>query len=255
MIIEFIGAPGSGKTTFVPVLRDFLAEKGYSANEVLDAARPFAQKTIPGKIVNSILPGKLKRFFLWQIFYLFSFINRAEFSRTHNTLLGSVLTYQSRRPITKSDKKHVLRWFIHLTGYYQFFTKYLEPKEVLIFDEGFVHRVVQLFSSENEAVDFNAIKEYLNSIPKPDLVVFINAPEEICVERVFSRGVWDRFREKDPQDTLLFLNRAWEIVNFSIETLREKNWNIVEVHNGNTNILNNKHRFSQLLLERIVIEP
>jgi thymidylate kinase len=251
MIIELIGAPGSGKTTVVPYLKELLNEKGYSANAVLDAARPFALKTIPGKLAGAILPGRLKRFVLWQIFYLFAMVNRAEFARKHQSLLNTVLPYQSSRPITVRDRDHVLRWFIHLTGCYQFFTKFIEPDEVLIFDEGFVHRVVQLFSSENEEINFDAITEYLDLIPKPDLVVFIDTPEKVCEERVFSRGLWDRFREKDKQDTIMFLRRAWEIVNFSVENLRRKNWNIVEVQNGDQDVFNVKDQFSNFLLERI----
>ena len=251
MIVEFIGAPGSGKTTFMPYFRDFLIEQGYSANAFLDAARPFARKTIPGRLANAIFPGKLGKFVLWQIFYVFTMMNRDKFAHKHQELIDTVLPYQANRPISTADKKHVLRWFIHLTGCYEFFNKYIEAREAVLFDEGFVHRVVQLFASENEEIDYEAIREYLKLIPRPDLVVFVNAPEKVSQNRVFSRGVWERFREKDEHDTVLFLHRAWEIVNFSVEYLREMDWNIVEIQNDSHEISSVQDSIPQLILERM----
>ena len=204
----------------------------------------------PGKVIGALFPGRLRRTALWQVFYLYSFLKRREFANQNQALMETVLPYQSSRPITNGDRDHVLRWFIHLTGYYQFFTDSIEDGEVLIFDEGFVHRVVQLFSSENENPDFEAVTEYLELIPKPDLVVFTNAPEDICIERVITRGVWDRYRDKDPDDTKRFLANAWTVVNFTVDRLREKNWNLIEVLNDNQDIPNVQERFKQTLSEQ-----
>ena len=251
MIVEFIGAPGSGKTTFMPYFKDYFIEKGYSANAFLDAARPFATRTGLGRIAAAVLPAKLQRFILWQIFYALSIIHRNEFTQHNQLLMDTVIPYQSNRPISEADKRHVLRWFIHLTGCYQFFCKRIEEREIVLFDEGFVHRVVQLFASETEEINYQAINEYLNLIPKPDLVIFVNASVNVCKERVFSRGVWDRFREKDPNETVLFLERAWKIVNYSVEKLREKNWDVVEIQNDNQAIINVQERIPQLVWERM----
>lgn len=251
MIVEFIGAPGSGKTTFMPYVKDYFTEKGYSANAILDAARPFATRTGLGRIAAAVLPAKLQRFILWQIFYVSTIVHRNAFTQHNQLLMETVIPYQSNRQISKADKRHVLRWFNHLTGCYQFFSKRIEEGEIVLFDEGFVHRVVQLFASENEEIDYQAISEYLNLIPKPDLVVFVNASANVCKERVFSRGVWDRFREKDPNETVLFLERAWKIVNYSVEKLREKNWDIVEIQNDTQMSINVQEQLPQLVWERM----
>ena len=251
MIVEFIGAPGSGKTTFLPHLKDYFIEKGYSADAFLDAARPMASRTGLGKIAAAVLPAKLERFILWQIFYASTIIHRKEFAKQHQSLMETVIPYQANRPISEPDKKHVMRWFLHLTGCYQFFNKRIEKGEVVLFDEGFVHRVVQLFASENEEINYQAISEYLNLIPKPDLVVFVNASIKICQERVFSRGVWDRFREKDPNATALFLERAWKIVNYSVDKLREKNWVFVEIQNDKQISIDVQDQIPQLVFERM----
>lgn len=232
MIVEMIGTPGAGKTTLLPVISDFIMQREFQAYTVIEAARPYAKKTNLGKLIVKVLPKNLHGPMLWQIFYLYSFLNRRKFSRNNQKLIETVLAHQNKRPITDKDLKHVLRWFIHLTGYYEFYRKRLVPKDVLILDEGFVHRVVQLFASENEEPDFHIVAEYLDLIPKPDLVVFTNAPEEVCIERVFSRGVWKRFRDRDPNDIRKFISNASRIVNFSAKYLREKGWLLVEVQNG-----------------------
>ena len=251
MIIEFIGAPGSGKTTLVPTLRDYLIEKGYQAYPVLEAARPFAQKTIPGKLAGTLFPGRLRRAALWQIFYLFSFRQRSAFARDNRALMEAVLPYQSNRPLSKRDLDHVLRWFIHLTGYYQFFTSNMDEGESVIFDEGFVNRVVQLFSSENESPNFDAVAEYLDLIPQPDLVVFVSAPREVCEQRVHSRGLWDRFQEKDPLDTKKYLSNSWAIVNFSVDCLRQRKWKLIEFQNNSQDIHIAQNSFKKLLSEKV----
>ena len=236
MIIEMIGTPGAGKTTLLPVISYFMNEKGFQTYTVIEAARPYAKKTNLGKLSVKVLPKNFHGPMLWQIFYLYSYLNRRNFSRKNQKLIETVLTHQHKRPITDKDLKHVLRWFIHLTGYYEFFSEHLQPKDILILDEGFVHRVVQLFASENEEPNFQLVAEYLDLIPKPNLVVFTDAPEEVCKERVFSRGVWERFRDKDPNDTRKFISNASRIVEFSTNYLREKGWLVTEVQNGDQDI-------------------
>ena len=232
MIVEFIGTPGAGKTTLVPVVSAYLNERGYQADAVLDAARPFAGRTFPGKVAKTILPRKLRNPVLWQIFYYSSYFRRKKFLRLHPTLMQTVRHHQAERPITQSDFDHVMKWFVHLTGYYQFFSDLMQVDDAVVYDEGFVHRVVQLFASENEEPDFTLVANYLDLIPKPDLVVFTNTPVEICEERVIQRGVWERFQKKGPEATSTFISHASEVVNFSAGYLRDRQWNLVEVQNG-----------------------
>jgi len=232
MIVEFIGTPGAGKTTLVPAVSSYLNEKGYQAYSVLEAARPFAQRTFSGKVAKKILPRNLLKPALWQIFYFSSYFHRSKFHRNHPSLLRTVRDHQEGRPITPYDLNHVMRWFIHLTGYYQFFIEFMEAEDAVIYDEGFVHRVVQLFASENEEPDFGLVAKYLDLIPKPDLVVFTNTPAEVCEERVFKRGVWERFEKKGPEATSTFISHASKVVNFSASYLGDRHWNLIEVQNG-----------------------
>jgi thymidylate kinase len=251
MIVEFIGAPGSGKSTMVPTVQEYLNRRGYQAYSILEAARPFAKKTRIGKFIGKVFSGKLRSLALWQLFYFFSYFNRTRFSIKNEKFIQSVIQKQSARPISKTDRNHVLHWFIHLTGYYEFFNQQIELNEVIIYDEGFVHRVVQMFASEKEEPDYQLVSEYLDSIPKPDLVIFTDAPVEVCIERVFSRGVWERFMDKSPEDTKKFIRRAHKIVNFAVDYIHKLGWKIVVVDNGAEDVSVTRMKLNQSLTENV----
>jgi thymidylate kinase len=255
MIVEFIGTPGAGKTTFMPVVRDHFKEQRFKAYSVLEAARPFAGRTIPGKVVRMLTWGKLQRFLLWQVFYVFSFAYQPRFSRQHRKLMKSVLDFQKQRPIPKPDLKHVLRWFIHLTGSYEFLKGYAQPDDMLIFDEGFAHRAVQLFASENETPDLVSVAGYLDLIPKPDLIILPRASIEVCETRVFERGVWERFEMKGREETSKFIKNAHRIVNFAVCYIKEKGWTVIEVDNDQESIANSKSALKRNLAELVVHLP
>lgn len=231
MIVEFIGAPGAGKTTLMPLVRDHFRALGLQAYPALDAARPFAARTVPGRVAARIPIHRLRRFLLWQIFYAFSRVHRGEFRREHPDLMRAVLDFQARRPIPGSDLHHVLHWFVHHTGVHSFLGARAKPGEVLIYDEGFVHRVVQLFASEDEPLESAPVAAYLDLIPKPDLVIYARASRVICEQRVRERGIWPRFSRKEPGATSRFIRNAHHVVAFAVGHIRSAGWQMIEVVN------------------------
>jgi hypothetical protein len=231
MVIEFMSTPGAGKTTLLPVVAGFFSERGWTPFSVMEAARSFALRTWAGQIVRRVSPLSLREPLLWQVFYQASKRQRADFRRNHVALLRSVIDFQRTRPLTNADHKHVMRWFLNLTGQYQFLTVHAQPHETLLFDESFAHRVVQLFASESETPDLERIQAYLDLIPQPDLIVHPRASLQTCIQRVRQRGVWERFLVKEETAFLRFMENANAIVNFAVNYLIAKGWNIVEVDN------------------------
>lgn len=236
MIVEFIGVPGAGKTTLMPIVSAYFKEQRYQAYSVLEAARPFAARTLPGRIIRRSVRGKLERLLLWQLFYALSYTHRLSFYRQHQDLMKSVLAYQKERPLSKTDRAHVQHWFLHQTGSYQFLKTYGQAGDVLIFDEGFIHRVVQLFASESERPNLVRVAEYLDKTPKPDLVIYPNVPCEVCEKRVYERGIWDRFMAKTQEEINRYFNNAHTIVTFAVEQIKAKGWNVIEINNNMGNL-------------------
>lgn len=232
MIVEFIGTPGAGKTTLLSVAANYFNQNGFDAYSVVDAARPFAARIIWAKGVRR-LPTTWHRPLLWQIFYHLSKIWRLEFFLKNPQLIWMVYRFQRSRPISDLDRRHVLHWFFHHVGTYTFLKAYARPNEALLFDEGFIHRVVQHYASEAEEPNFSHMIAYIDLLPQPDLVIYPVASRELCEQRVYDRGLWDRFRQKTPQEVSRYMTNAHKVVHEAVKHIKSRGWAVIEVNNNN----------------------
>lgn len=231
MIVEFIGTPGAGKTTMLPVVTAYCAEHGIRARTVVDAARPYARRTLPGAVIDRIIPARLRRPLLWQAFYQVSTLYRLRFCMRQRRLIGHVLRAQLRRPIPIEERRHALGWFFVLSGQYEFLKSRAYPSEWLLFDEGFVHRAVQMHASDRETPDSARIAAYVDLLPRPDLVIAVRAPWELCVERIYRRGLWQRFRHKSRTQIERFVANAAQIVDLAVERISDRGWPLITIDN------------------------
>lgn len=241
MIVELIGTPGSGKTTMIPVIANLFSEHAYLARTIVKAARPVVSRTFSGRIVSKIFPPSLRDPLLWQLFYYQSYISRNQFSKEHPELVSFVRKWQFSREISTEEIEHNLYWWFHLTGYYQFLKHRLLPREVLLLDEGFIHRVVQLNASDHETLDIDRLNKYINLVPRPDLVVFVKAPADECEKRVFERGLWTRFQHKSRQQVSQYISNSHLVVNTAIDIINEMDWEVVEIDNSVNGITPTEH--------------
>ncbi len=232
MIIEFIGTPGAGKTTLMTATIESLRERGYQAYSANDAARPVVARAWPGRGITRVCPARWQRPLLWQLFYVAAEMERTRFYWKHRDLMHRVWAYQRRRPISAADRRHVLRWFNHQTGVFELMRRRAGSAEAVLFDEGFIHRVVQLFASEREVPWPGAVNIYVALLPRPDLLIHVAAPLAICRRRVLARGVWERFAAKSPADTDRFLAAAEQAVIMAVTAARAGQWPIIELDNA-----------------------
>lgn len=255
MIVEFIGAPGAGKTSLLPTVAEFLAVRGFAARTAVEAARPLASRSLPGRVVARLAPAPMRGPLLWQMFYHQSKVSRLGFMAQHPQFVWSVWRFQQARPIGRADRDHVWRWFFHHTGVYEFLRRRLRSDEALLFDEGFIHRVVQLFASENETADPQAVSAYLDQLPRPDLLIFPRAAVDVCARRVYARGLWERFRSKTPEETARFLAQAQVVVQLAVERARENGWLVVEVDNGGDDLAQTQAALLDALSALSIVRP
>ncbi len=237
MIIEFIGAPGAGKTTLLPEVTRFFESHGCRAFTVVEAARPLARRTLGGRLVHRLAPAMLKRPLLWRIFYLHGFAHRLSFMAQRPRLIAQVLASQRGRPANADVRqRQVLPWLFRHMGYYEFLRRHARTDEVLLFDEGFIHRVVQLFTSSAERPSPSQITDYLDFVPRPDLIIFVQASVEICEERIYERGLWPRAQHKDPAEISQFICHAHDAVEMAVAHARRKRWLVLEVANDGADL-------------------
>ena len=237
MIIEFIGTPGAGKTTLMREAAKLLEERALRPRTVVDAARPFAERTAWGKVVRRLTPRSWHRPLLWQVFYVLSVLHRIKFCARHSALVRLVLGTQLRRPASANVRgRRVLHWFFRLTGAYEFLKTQARSGDVLLLDEGFLHRVVQTHASDAEVPDVSQVLAYVDLLPAPDLVIFVKTPRIVCEERIFHRGLWKHFQQKSREQVSRFLANAETVVELAVSRAKSNGWRVIEVDNGADNL-------------------
>ncbi len=237
MIIEFIGTPGCGKTTLMPAVIEYLRDRNMRGYSVVQAARPFAGRTLLGRVINRLAPTVLRDRLLWQVFYHSSTLHQLKFGARHLRLMWQVIKSQRHRPLAADARqRRVLHWFFRLIGSYEFLTTLLGNGEVLVLDEGFLHRVVQMYASDVEEPDLAQIVAYVNLLPRPDWVIFPNAAWEICERRIYRRGLWERFRHKSPAQISRYVANAHRVVTLTVDYIKNKGWTVIEVDNGSDDL-------------------
>jgi thymidylate kinase len=232
LVVEFVGAPGAGKSTLLPVVAAACRDAGLTAWTVVAAARPLAARTPLGRL-TAVLDGRRREQALWLVFRWASAVAAvAHIVRTW-PLAWRVLRSQWRRPTgADAGERRVLYWLFRLLGAHALFLARGRPGEVLLLDEGYVHRVVQLFSSAVEVPDPDTVTGYLETVPSPDLVVVVEAPADRCVERVRTRGVWARLAARDPDELARFVANAHRAATLAAASARACGWEVVTVDNG-----------------------
>jgi thymidylate kinase len=231
LIVEFVGTPGAGKTTLCNELVSLLQEDDIDASTIIGAAREHGLRTVAGQVIVRFMPHSFRRAFLWQLFYLLSILHIAPFTLEHFRLIWFVLRTQLGRPIPMAAKRHVLFWFFQLAGRSRFLGTTSREREMLVVDDGFLHRAVHLNASHVEEPDACQVTTYIDLAPKPDLVVFTVAGLDVCERRIRERGVWSHRRHLSSAELSRYLRNAELVLGLAVQRARERGWTVVEVKN------------------------
>lgn len=233
MIVEFLGNTGAGKSTLVPILTRLLQDDDVMAMPVTEAIQHYTAKTLLGRSVEAVAPRALRGPILWRLFrHLISKLSLVQFSVQEPRLLWFVIVSQLRRPIPWRHRWLILRLFFRMVSEYRFLRSQAQTGEVVIFDEGFVHRTVHMFVSESEALRPDRIKDYLKWLPRSDLVIWVKSPLDTCLTRISTRGRQVRLNGLTSEDIARFVANAEQVVNVTARYLKDAGWTVVEIHNG-----------------------
>jgi thymidylate kinase len=231
LVIELTGGPGAGKTTLLPHVLQAVVDNGLAPLESVRAARTLAARTRPGRAVVRWLGDRNRDRALWSIYVAYATILGVRLS-AFRPELRRVLLAQTRRPREAMvSERHVVRWFIRHAGTERLFRRFGAAGEVLVVDEGYVHRVVQLFTSAVERADLEGIRRYLEQVPAPTLLVVVDAPANTAWRRIQSRGIWPRMSGMDETAVAAFVRHASEAVGFASSCARESGWQVATVDN------------------------
>ena len=233
MFIEFLGVPGSGKTTLTPVVAHHLRDRGLTAMTGTEAGRPFARRTLWGRMISTaIRQPDLQRSALWLTFVYASIPHRLGFAVENYQFVRYTIKSQLGRPLPRQHLRLIRQHFARMMGDYQFLKRYMRPDEILIFDEGFLQRVIHLYVSDREEPDAASILRYLELAPQSALAVLVYVPLNTCLERIYARGLRGRLSGKSEEEVAQFVANAELAVQISAHYLQRMGWAIIEVDNA-----------------------
>ncbi len=119
--------------------------------------------------------------------------------------------------------------------------------DAIFVDEGWVHRAINLFAWGDGTIN-ERLDAYLGAIPRPDAVVFVDAPETIVGSRLLARGLPRRLRSRDADEIELFLDRARRVVESSSAWMDAHGVRVIRVTNDSSLSDAARHVGRQLLL-------
>ena len=246
MIVEFIGLPGAGKSTLMQAAKDTWNQLGLKALPASEIGPYYLRRTLLGRIICLITPTKRETWVLNGIYRRFIHLYRVKFALKNPKLAWQVINFILHRPLPWKDKKVILGWFFRDASYYEFYQERLRPEELLLLEEGIVHRATSLYASPVERLDPNQIRRYISALPRPDLIIWIHTSLDTSVERVISRGEQRRYLGKDLRP---FIASSAEIIELAMQTVKGVGCDIIQINNDET-FRKSKAQLHDLLIER-----
>lgn len=198
--IEFIGAPGSGKTYFKEQLNLYYKNKNiksYDYNEFfLSKYNQLHELNIfeNQKFFFKKITLNNKNFFLKYLNYkldqIFSF--KKEYEKINNNIYTKNFFKEyfiklkfENRSIKLQNK--INKWLVSELSAINISLKIRSSKEILINSEGINQRIIRLILN----IDKNKIKSFLKKIKyqkfESDIVIFVNTKPSICIKRIKKR--------------------------------------------------------------------
>ena len=209
-VVEFVGAPGAGKSRF--------------ARAVMEELGPAGAVDLRGG-VHRALTGSAERRTLRALLRVLPpkvgarVADRAAQSRdgsaalnrfllTHDRYLGGVLSAMRERMDTFPDPDRYLNWVMTLSARYSIAEQGLTPGSIVLIDEGFANRGVGLFAFASTPTDGDGLRAYARAMPRPAILVLLDTDRETCRKRLEERGWTRRSRALPAEGRLAFLDAS-----------------------------------------------
>lgn len=239
MLIEFAGMPGAGKSTLVGAARETLAQLGYIPLVSEKEAGPRCLKrSLPGRLICRAFPQRWHQRLLWGTFRRLLYWHRVAFAIQHRRLTRHVLRHLWKKHLTLREKREVLGYYLHISSFYQYFSERLQPGEVLILEEGLVHRATSIHAAPDQAPHPEDLSEYFRLIPGSGPAIFVLASGEICAQRVLARGQARRYLGKA---LVPYLNNVSKTIDLAIGCLQGSGRPVVIIENNGSLACSREH--------------
>ncbi len=246
--IEFLGLPGSGKTTVAKEVVSILRAK---QNIVL--TRWNAKHAI-----IRIMAQKKAEFF-WRSIYRLTYVVKSpvlnllwgkyryslllHFIRQYPQLVQQVVECAERvapPPMLRQtlSSEQLLLWFFDVACIYQAAQEYLESHDVLLMEEGFYQQSYYLTAAfRKEALNDQQLARYVQLIPEPQLLIALFADPGQCEKRLQTRttGIPSKIlRSLTVSERIALLKHRMNTYQKIAEYLEKRNIPVIRLNNNNS---------------------
>jgi thymidylate kinase len=182
MIIEFTGIPGAGKSTLIESVRFKLIEQGLTVqtpNEYIFSRLPISPPSNP--ILSILLIDII----------LIPWIVRSLGNSTSRKILTSGLQEISRSKNHLIITINLCRNFLKKLGITTLLKKRPAQeieKVIILWDEGITHSPQLLFVNSTTTPDRASLSKFIDALPLPNLVLFLDTEVTVALDGVMKRG-------------------------------------------------------------------
>lgn len=241
--VEFIGIPGSGKSTLRSELLKSL--KIDSRQKCIDTEEAFIY--VARSRLNRLYRVLLKPFPRnLEIRFIKKMMNHSpmeiesqnEFLARYGEALNAFLASPGFRQMVFDDRKIVVGAFLAVGALYQASSEQIGDDTAVFFDEGLIQKSMMFVSHNNDHRNDNYVFDYLNHIPLPNLIVYVKADVALCVERMKlrSKGLTKRLAKADGDGAKRFLTNADDHMEKAVALLKKGGMSTVLEVNNNTSV-------------------
>jgi len=207
MIIEFFGPSGVGKTTLTYALSDALQASGHSVQLVV-SSRPAERRTDDHH--RAAASARFSRVLapLSRAAKIVDALSTLQDARSDETSI------QLMKLLTPRSTFWTIRYKRYLTQLYRSWSEARSSSSIVIFDQAYLTALCALALLAKPA-DRAVLEHGLSLLPKPDLLVRLDAPRALLElrlrERLQQQGMFERLFEFDLQTNLQQIDVADEV--------------------------------------------
>ncbi len=209
-----VGMVGAGKSTICSMARSHLTERGYDALTIREAVQNTMDRSLLGRASRRLIPSASVRGRAHRGVFRLAVRpwHTVGFAVGNLGLVSLVLRALRASPIPWWHRRRIFGLFIQRAAALRFLGHRLGEGEILVLDEGLLHRAVNVFAWSS-VVDAAALLRYLGLVPEPQLVLVVKAPSATASDRAVRRGLPKRLAGFDESKILGFFANAERVID------------------------------------------
>lgn len=196
MQLELLGCTSAGKSTLSRKIFESCREQGI---EII-LCEDFVLRQVRLDWIKNHLP----RTFLVNLLSLFACLLTW---RKNHEIYTFAAQHLFQLPIASMDKLNLLRNVLRKIGTYEIIRRRSSSQQIILSDEGVLQAAHHLFVHDYVPVEAEHLAAFTRLVPFPDVVVYLNQPESLLIERTMERG-HQRIPDRSYNNVARFIRQA-----------------------------------------------